>query len=82
MKKLNFIRRVLAKTPENNRVLGIFATCLTTLFVAIDQGGMIDHLPIIKAGCEVAAGLFGTMTIYNAQKVDEDHYNHKKDIKK
>jgi hypothetical protein len=37
---------------------------------------MVDHQPIIKAGIEVAAGLFGGMTIYNAQKVDENHYNH------
>jgi hypothetical protein len=76
MKKLNFIRRVLAKTPENNRVLGMLATCLTTLFITIDQSGMVDNKPIIKIGIQVAAGLFGGMTIYNAQKVDENHYNH------
>jgi hypothetical protein len=76
MKKLNFIRRILARTPEKNRVLGMLATCLTTLFVTIDQSGAIDNKPILKIGCQVAAGLFGGMTIYNAQKVDHDHYNH------
>jgi hypothetical protein len=82
MKKLNFFRRILARTPENNKVLGLIATGITTLLVTLDQSGTIDDKPIIKAGCEVAIVLFGGMTVYNAQKVDENHYNHKKDIKK
>lgn len=72
---MNIFNRIGRKTPKKNKVIGIITTGLATASLVVAESGIVDSKPLLKLALEVLAGKLGVVTLYNAQKVEENGSN-------
>jgi hypothetical protein len=68
---MNIFKRIKAKTPKKNKVIGQVTAVLGAVSLAVAESGAVDNRPMLKLGLEVLAVKLGAVSVYNAQKVEE-----------
>lgn len=68
---MNIFKRIKAKTPKKNKVIGQVTAVLGAVSLAVAESGLVDNRPLIKIGLEVLSVKLGAVAVYNAQKVVE-----------
>jgi hypothetical protein len=68
---MNIFKRIKAKTPKKNKVIGQVTAVLGAVSLAVAESGLVDNRPLIKIGLEVLSVKLGVVAVYNAQKVAE-----------
>ena len=68
---MNIFKRIKAKTPKKNKVIGQVTAVLGAVSLAVAESGLVDNRPLIKIGLEVLSVKLGAVAVYNAQKVEE-----------
>jgi hypothetical protein len=68
---MNIFKRIKAKTPKKNKVIGQVTAVLGAVSLAVAESGLVDRRPLIKIGLEVLSVKLGAVAVYNAQKVAE-----------
>jgi hypothetical protein len=68
---MNIFKRIKAKTPKKNKVIGQVTAVLGAVSLAVAESGAVDNRPMLKIGLEVLAVKLGAVSVYNAQKVEK-----------
>lgn len=69
---MKLIDRIVKPTPKKNKVIGRITTVLGVASLVIAESGLVDNRPLLKLGLEVLSAKFGVVSIYQAQKVEEN----------
>jgi hypothetical protein len=69
---MKLFERIGRKTPKKNKVIGITTTLLATASLVVAESGLVDNRPILKTGLELLSAKLGAISVYQAQKVDEN----------
>lgn len=65
---MNIIENIKAKTPRKHKIAGRIATALSVASLTIAESGLVDSRPLIKIALQTASAIFGTQSLYHAQK--------------
>jgi hypothetical protein len=69
---MKLFERIGRKTPKKNKVIGITTTLLATASLVVAESGLVDNRPILKMGLELLSAKLGAISVYQAQKVEEN----------
>lgn len=69
---MKLIDRIVKPTPKKNKVIGRITTVLGVVSLAIAESGLVDNKPLLKIGLEVLSAKFGVISLYQAQKTENN----------
>lgn len=69
---MNLFNRIGNRTPKKNKIIGITTTILAGVSLTIAESGVVDNRPMLKMGLELLSAKLGAISVYQAQKVEDN----------